>query len=84
MTYEILILPPAERDCNRLSREAYSRCRKALLKLESSPRPQGAKKLVGEDGWRIRVGDYRILYRIDEVSKRIYIYRIKHRREAYR
>jgi mRNA interferase RelE/StbE len=84
MTFAVFILPSAEKDCNRLSRETYDRCRKAILKLEGDPRPAGCKKLVGDDGYRIRVGDYRVLYRIDDSSKRIFIYRVKHRREAYR
>lgn len=84
MKYSIYILPSAEKDGNRLSREVYRRCQKAILKLETNPWPVGSQKLVGEDGHRIRVGNYRILYRIDNPLKRIYIYRIKHRREAYR
>jgi len=84
MSFSILLLPSAERDCDRLSREIYQRCRKTLLKLETNPRPAGCQKLVGEDGYRIRFGDYRILYRIDDPSKKIYVYRIKHRREVYR
>lgn len=84
MTYSVYLLPSAERDCDRLPKEAYERCRKAFLKLEQNPRPHGCQKLVGDDGHRLRVGDYRILYRIDDPSRRVYIYRVKHRREAYR
>lgn len=84
MSYTILLLPSAERDCDRLSPETYRRFRKVLLKLESNPRPAGCQKLVGEDGFRIRFGDYRILYRIDDRAKQLYIYRVKHRREVYR
>lgn len=84
MTYALLILPSAERDCDRLSREVYTRCHKAILKLGKEPRPHGSQKLVGEDGHRIRVGDYRILYRINDSTRSIYIYRVKHRREVYR
>lgn len=84
MSYQVLLLPSAERDLERLSGEAYRRCRTALLKLESNPRPPGCQKLVGEEGFRIRLGDYRVLYRIDDPSHRLYVYRVKHRREAYR
>ena len=84
MSHQIFILPPAEKDGQKLSREAYQRCRQALLKLAFNPRPSGCKKLVGEEGYRIRAGDYRILYRIDDTAKKIFIYRIKHRREVYR
>lgn len=84
MNYSLYILPSAEKDCDRIPKEAYQRCRKAFLKLVSDPRPAGSQKLVGEDGYRIRVGDYRILYRVDDVLKQVHLYRIKHRKEVYR
>lgn len=84
MSHTILLLPSAARDCDRLSRDVYERCRKAIAKLESTPRPPGCQKLVGEDGYRIRFGDYRVLYRIDDAAKKIFVYRVKHRREVYR
>ncbi len=84
MTYSVYILPAAEKDCDRLAKSVYTRCRNAILKLGANPRSTGAIKLVGEAGYRVRVGDYRILYRIDDAQKRIYVYRIKHRREVYR
>src|SRR3989338_7132253 len=61
--------PSGERDGNTLPKEVYQRCRKKILALASEPRPQGCQKLVGEEGYRIRVGDYRILYRIDDEAK---------------
>jgi len=84
MSYSVHLLPSAERDCDRLDQVIYRRCRKGMLELESDPRPHGSQKLTGEDGYRIRVGDYRILYRIDDPTKKVYIYRVKHRREVYR
>ena len=84
MSYTVQILPTAEKDCDRLSNEAYRRCQKAILKLGEEPRSHGSQKLVGEDGYRIRVGDYRVLYRIDDTVRQVFIYRVKHRREVYR
>ncbi len=84
MNYSLSILPSAERDCDSLPNKVYERCYKAVLKLESNPRPPGCQKLVGEEGYRIRVGDYRILYRIDDFQKKIFLYRVKHRKEVYR
>jgi mRNA interferase RelE/StbE len=52
--------------------------------LESNPRPNDSKKLKGNAGYSLRVGTYRILYDIDDKTKLVTIYRIKHRREAYR
>ncbi|MDO8643645.1 MAG: type II toxin-antitoxin system RelE/ParE family toxin [bacterium] len=84
MKYSVYILPNAERDCEGLPKNVYQLCRGKIIKLGVSPRPSGCKKLVGEDGFRIRVGDYRILYRIDDANKKIFIYRVKHRKEVYR
>ncbi len=72
MSYSVYILPSGERDGNALPKEAYQRCRKKILAL------------IGEEGYRIRVGDYRILYRIDDETKKVFIYRMKHRRKVYR
>ena len=52
--------------------------------LEDNPRPNDSKKLKGDAGFSLRVGTYRVLYDIDDKSKVVTIYRIKHRREAYR
>ena len=52
--------------------------------MEENPRPPGAKKLKGQEGYRIRQGDYRILYTIDDKEHVVRIYRIGHRCEIYR
>ncbi|MCH8295121.1 type II toxin-antitoxin system RelE/ParE family toxin [Candidatus Poribacteria bacterium] len=52
--------------------------------LQDDPRPPGAKKLRGSTDYRLRVGTYRILYDINDKSQTITVYRVKHRREAYR
>jgi len=53
--------------------------------LEQNPRPHGCTKLEGsEDEYRVRVGDYRILYVIDDKAKLVTVARVRHRREAYR
>ncbi|MCR4294551.1 MAG: type II toxin-antitoxin system RelE/ParE family toxin [Elusimicrobia bacterium] len=52
--------------------------------LERDPRPPGAKKLSGVDGWRVRKGDCRVLYTVDDPSRLVRVYRIGHRREVYR
>lgn len=59
---------------------------KHLLALADDPWPQGSTKLKGKEseGWRIKVGDYRILYTVNTAQKAIRVYRIKHRKEAYR
>ncbi len=79
MSYALYVLPSAARDCDRLSREIYERYKKTVAKLASMPRPPGCQKLVGEDGYRMRFGDYRVLYRVDDAAKKVFIYRVKHR-----
>ncbi len=80
---EVFLLPSAERDLDRLEDEVYKRVLGKIKGLGREPRPPGSIKLTAEEGYRLRVGDFRILYRIDDGTKRIYVYRIKHRREVY-
>jgi mRNA interferase RelE/StbE len=83
--YALLIKRSAERDLRRLPRALFERVNERILSLRDDPRPHGVRKLVGAlEGWRIRVGDYRILYQIDDDAQTVTIVRVKHRREAYR
>jgi mRNA interferase RelE/StbE len=80
---EVFLLLSAQRDLDRLEGEDYGRILGKIRELGREPRPRGSVKLTDEEGYRIRVGDFRILYRIDDAAKKIFIYRIKHRREVY-
>lgn len=83
--YEILIERRAEKDLRRLAAEIFQRLIAAIQALADDPRPDGCKKLTGsENDWRIRVGDYRVLYEIDDKNQIVRILRVRHRREAYR
>ena len=84
MKYRVKIIAKAERDLNSLEGYAYSSITNKIILLSKNPRPFGCKKLIADEGYRIRTGDFRILYRIDDDSKEVIIYRVKHRREAYR
>jgi mRNA interferase RelE/StbE len=55
-----------------------------MLGLADNPRPSGVMKLSGREAWRIRIGDYRVIYTIDDAKKEAVIYAIGHRREIYR
>jgi mRNA interferase RelE/StbE len=81
--YELLLLPPAQKDLDRLEAPVLARILKKICALSEDARPPGCLKLTDEDGYRIRIGEYRILYRIDDALKRVYLYRIKHRKDAY-
>jgi len=83
--YTVEIAPAAERAMKKLSADILKRIIKALVKLEQEPRPPGVKKLSGEDElYRIRVGDYRIVYQIRDNELVVLVVRVAHRREVYR
>jgi len=81
-----LLSGQAERDPKRLPAEVFQRVIAAIRALGAEPRPQGCRKLQGSprDDYRIRVGDYRVVYEIDDRDKSVRIMRVHHRREAYR
>ena len=83
--YEILIERAAERDLRKLSPDELRRAVAALRKLAKTSRPRGCKKLVGaRETWRMRIGNYRVLYLIDDSERAVLVLRVRHRREAYR
>ena len=82
--YQIRLIRQAEKDLDKLPHQIFNRLKDELIKLQQNPRPHGSEKLTQYEGYRVRVGDYRVLYRIDDAKKEVYIYRIKHRKEAYR
>ncbi len=83
--YEIYIYPAAQGDLDKLRENIHSRIISRLRSLEEEPRPRGCKKLTGApDVYRIRVGDYRILYRIIDRDNVVNILRVPHRSQAYR
>ena len=84
--YLVRLERKADAEFKKLPSEILRRVDSELSALENDPRPKGVKKLSGRrrSGWRIRVGDYRILYRIDDNEKHVSVYRIKHRSKAYK
>ena len=82
--YSLKALPSACRDLDSLDSPILKRLKPKLLALQTDPRPDGCVKLTGEEGYRIRVGDYRVLYRVDDPVRTVYLYRIRHRKDVYR
>ena len=83
-SYRVALTASAEKELQGLPSKVVTRIMPHLEKLEASPRPPGCKKLKGADKeWRIRVGDYRIVYEIDDAAKTVDVTRIAHRREVY-
>ncbi|MDS4040581.1 MAG: type II toxin-antitoxin system RelE/ParE family toxin [Candidatus Competibacter sp.] len=84
MTYAIFIERRAQRSLSRIAGQDRDRLSSAIRRLADEPRPHGVKKLSGRNAWRIRVGDYRILYEIHDERLRILVVDVGHRREIYR
>ncbi len=83
MTYSVLILRRAQKELADLPGDIYPRVRDALRSLAQNPRPPGYLKLAGREGFRIRIGDYRAIYEIDEERRVVTILHIGHRRNVY-
>ena len=83
MTYQLLILPRAQKELGELPAEIYTKVRDKVYRLASSPRPSGCKKLVARPAWRIRVGNYRVIYEINDKARVVLVVHIGHRRDVY-
>ena len=82
--FSVEIKKSAQREMDALSEPMFTRTDKQIVALVHNPRPQGCRKLRGQkDIWRIRIGDYRVVYSIDEARKLVNILRVAHRREVY-
>ncbi len=85
MSYKLIILPRAEKELKKLPQKEFLKVDETILQLANEPRPAGCKKLQGiEDTYRVRVGDYRILYRIEDTQLIIEVIRIANRKDAYK
>jgi mRNA interferase RelE/StbE len=84
MSYSIGILRRAQKELAQLPKQEYERIKEAIKSLTQDPRPAGCKKLSGREGWRIRVGDYRVIYEIDDPQQSLTILHIGHRRDVYK
>lgn len=84
MTYRIEVAPAAVRQLRKLDPTARRRVQAAVELLADEPRPGSAKKLVGGDGeWRVRTGDFRIIYEIHDEVLLVLVVAVGHRREVY-
>jgi len=83
--YEVVLERAAERDLKRLSAGDFHRIIPNIKALAHDPRPPACRKLSGsKSDWRIRIGDYRVIYEIDDKAKAVRVMRVRHRREVYR
>lgn len=83
--YTVEFRRSAEKDLRRLEPAVQRRVLRAAETLADNPRPNGCRKLQGsENAFRIRVGDYRVIYTVDDAVLIVAIERVRHRREVYR
>jgi len=84
-SYKIEVVKSADKDARRISKQDISRILKAIRSLANNPFPPQHKKMKGsENEYRIRVGDYRVIYEVDIENKLITIFHIRHRKDVYR
>ena len=83
MAYQVEFTAAAHRQFRKLTPEVQRRLAPAIDSLAEDPRPASAKKLSGVELWRIRVGDYRVIYALDDGKLTVLVVRLGHRREVY-
>ena len=83
-SYSLAIKQSVRKELDALDDSVFKRMDRKILSLAGNPRPPGCKKLKGfKDQWRVRVGDWRIIYFIDDAARLVTIARVAHRREVY-
>ncbi|MCA1619498.1 MAG: type II toxin-antitoxin system RelE/ParE family toxin [Acidobacteria bacterium] len=82
--YHVVITRGAGRDLDRLDRAVLPRVAREIDALSAEPRPTGCRKLVNQVSlWRVRVGDWRVLYEIDDAARTVRVVAVRHRSKAY-
>ena len=84
MSYTVLIERSAQKQLAKISSPFFEMISEKILLLEKDPRPPGCKKLTGRESWRIRAGDYRIIYNISDHLLQVIVIDIGNRKEIYR
>lgn len=82
--YKVKVRGKARKQILRIPPPHFQRIQARIERIAHDPRFPGTMQLQGETGYRTRVGDYRILYEIDDENQMVMIYRVKHRRDVYR
>jgi mRNA interferase RelE/StbE len=82
--YSVSFSTHAYRDLEKIQDPHYTRLKNAIYKLAQNPRPAGCKKLIGSKAYRIRVGDYRIVYAIEDGQLIVIVVAVDNRKDVYR
>lgn len=84
MTWIVELSTHAEQELEKLPDSVMNRIIRKLALLKNDPFPRQSRKLEGHRGYRLRIGPYRVLYEVEQESKKVIIYSVRHRKEAYR
>lgn len=84
MSYTVLVERYAQKQIMKLDKKLIPVIKVAIAELAGNPRPYGYKKLKGEDAYRIRVGNYRVIYEIDDDIILITVVSVGHRKDVYK
>lgn len=84
MTYKLSIRRKAQKQLAKLPANDYKKVKQTILDLTNDPRPVGSKKLKGRDGWRVRQGNYRIIYEIEDSQLIVTVLEAGDRKDIYR
>lgn len=82
--YKVIFDDRIEKDLSKIPARIIKNIFKKITLIKENPYRKGVKKLIGIEGYRLRIGNYRVLFQIDEEAKTIKIYRIIHRKDAYK
>ena len=83
-SYSLVLKRSADRELRKVPKEDLRRITDRIRELANNPRPVGSEKLSGQDRYRVRQGDYRIVYAVDDESRTVEVVKVGHRREVYR
>jgi mRNA interferase RelE/StbE len=83
-SYSVVVKRSAERELRAVAKRDLGRVAARIRGLAEDPRPPGSEKLSGQDRYRLRQGDYRVIYAVDDAQRSVEIVKIGHRREVYR
>jgi mRNA interferase RelE/StbE len=83
-SYSVFLVPAAQKQVEELQKRDRQRVLDAIGSLRGDPRPHGCEKLSALDKYRIRVGDFRVVYTIDDTIVRVVVVRVGHRRDVHR
>ena len=84
MAYELLIGRKVLKKLKKIPPPQYQQIKQAILQLQHQPKPPGTKALKGQDAYRIRIGQYRVIYQIKHQKLQVLIIQIGHRKDVYR